>query len=526
MKLLEGLRLEIGYTEKDVVNAIAKKCKIQVKDIKRYEIIKESIDARRKPEVYYNLNVAFDTDHKLDNLKDIDVSHAGIVRQNINYNGARPIVVGFGPAGMMMALKLAKSGLNPIVIEQGDSVDERKLKIDKFWQKGTLDTFSNVHFGEGGAGTFSDGKLNSNVSNEYCKIVTNEFIIHGAPKEIFYKSKPHIGTDNLVHMVKNIRNDVITSGGEVRFRTRLIDILIDNGMVYGITVQNEKAEIETIESNTVILAVGHSAKNVFDELKQKNIAMEQKPFAIGVRIEQSQEDINMSQYGIKDDRLPAADYKLVEHLDNGRSVFTFCMCPGGVVVASSSQEGTIVTNGMSYFARDGRNANSAILVNVTPEDFKSDDVLAGFDMINKYEKAAFDIAGKSYYAPCQTVGSFLNVAWDKDKVIEATYRPGVEFKDLSQCLPDFVVESIRNALPKFEKKIKNFAKPENLLIAVESRSSCPVKIVRDANLSTSVKGLFAIGEGAGYAGGIMSSAQDGLKVADRVIDYMLSNKNA
>ncbi len=525
MKVLDGLRLDIGYNMDDIKSAIASRLGVHPNDIFKMEIIKEGLDARRKPNLYYNLNVAFESkskNKKYNALPDIEVSHVGIEAQCVSNKGHRPIVVGFGPAGIFMALKLAKCGLKPIVIEQGDDVDARRQKIDYFWTKGKLDVYSNVHFGEGGAGTFSDGKLNSNISNYYCKIVTNELINHGAPKEIFYKSKPHIGTDNLKLVVKSIRQEIIGLGGEVRFGNRLIDIDIANGVVKGVIIEDVASRTTThISCDTLILAIGHSAKPVFKILQSKGVIMEQKPFAMGVRIEQSQEDINMAQYGRLDSRLPAADYKLVEHLDSGRSVFTFCMCPGGEVVACSSEEGTIVTNGMSYFARNGSNANSALLVNIEPKDFGSDDVLAGFDCQSRYERLAYELGGGGYLAPAQTVGEFLG---NRDiKPLAITYRPGIKLCNIRQCLPEFVSESIEAALPRFDRKIKNFAKDSNLLIAIESRSSCPVRIVRNEKLMTSVNGIFAVGEGAGYAGGIMSSAQDGLKVAEQVIEYIKEN---
>jgi len=524
MKLYEGLRLDIGYTVQDIRQELAKSLKCSINSIGNIEIIKESLDCRRKPIIIYNLNVAFEVREQLNKftkLKDITVNHDGIKVTSISSNKARPVVIGFGPAGMFMALKLAKCGLKPIVYEQGDSVDERKDKINKFWATGKLDVYSNVHFGEGGAGTFSDGKLNSNINNEYCKIVINEFIGNGAPKEIFYKSKPHIGTDNLTYIVKNIRNEIIRLGGEVNFKSKLVDINIVDNKVVDISIENvESKEIKTINTDVLILAVGHSAKSVFELLKIKNVKMEQKPFAMGVRIEQKQLDINMAQYGVNDSRLPSADYKLVEHLDNGRSVFTFCMCPGGEVVASSSEPKTIVTNGMSYFARNKENANSALLVNVVPEDFgNKDDVLAGIEFQSKYEQLAFELGGGNYSAPVESVGSFLG-GKEVSSTITPTYKPNVKYSQLAKCLPDFVTESLKMALPKFEKKIKNFANSSNILTAIESRSSCPVRVLRDNDCMTSASGIFAIGEGAGYAGGIMSSAQDGLKVADFVINYL------
>ena len=324
----------------------------------------------------------------------------------------------------------------------------------------------------------------------------------------------------MVNIVRNIREEIQDLGGEFYFKTKLIDFDVVDDNMKSITLQNVESGLQTaIDCKVLVLAIGHSAKSVFKCLKQKNVVMEQKPFAMGVRIEQQQKDINMSQYGVLDNRLPSADYKLVEHLPNGRSVFTFCMCPGGVVVSSSSEEGTIVTNGMSYFARDKENANSAILVNVDPKDFGSEDVLAGFDFQSKYEKLAFEIGGGKYVAPAESVGSFLHKNASNNH-IESTYKPGVKFDKIEKCLPVFVAESIREALPKMEKKIRHFADDKNILTAIESRSSCPVKIVRFDDCKTSIKGLYAIGEGAGYAGGIMSSAQDGLKVAEYVIRYM------
>ncbi|MBE5735459.1 MAG: hypothetical protein E7361_03345 [Clostridiales bacterium] len=521
MKLLEGLRLSPKYSIQDLEQAILEKLKVKVSDIDTYEIVKESIDARKKPNIFYNINVAVKlkkTNAYYNKLKDIVVNHDGIESEEINYSGKRPVVVGFGPAGMFVALKFARSGMRPIVIEQGDDVDTRRRKVDEFWSKGKLDVYSNVHFGEGGAGTFSDGKLNSNISNNYCKCVTNELINHGAPSEIFYRSKPHIGTDNLRHVVKNIREEILSLGGEVRFGNKLMDINIVNDGVQSIVINNiYTSQEEQIECDTLVLAIGHSAKPIFRLLQHKGVNMEQKPFAMGVRIEQLQEDINISQYGKEDCRLPAADYKLAEHLESGRSVFTFCMCPGGEVVASSSEEGTIVTNGMSYYSRDGRNANSAILVNVDPQDFGSSDVLAGFELQSEYERRAYSLGGGNYVAPAETIGSFLHNR--EVKAITHSYRPDIKLCNIRECLPQFVADSIKEALPKFNKKIKNFARDENLLIAIESRSSCPVRIIRDSvKYMTNITGLYAVGEGAGYAGGIMSSAQDGLKIAEKIVE--------
>ena len=426
---------------------------------------------------------------------------------------------------MFAGLALAVAGFKPVILEQGKQVDERQKDIDEFWTTRNLNEFTHVQFGEGGAGTFSDGKLASNVSNEYTKRCINEFILNGAPSEIFYSHAPHIGSDNLKSVVKNIRNKIIENGGEVLFNTKFENFELDSdGNLQKVIAENvisgKKLEFET---NCLSLAVGHSAVDVYKLLKEKEFNLKQKPFAMGVRIEQNQDDINFSQYGKVDKNLPAANYKLVEHLENGRSVFTFCMCPGGYVVASSSEEGTIVTNGMSEHARDGKNANSAVLVNVVPEDFGDEDPLAGVEFQHKYERLAFELGGRNYNAPAEKVKDFLSNAEIKDEKFSnvlPTYRPGITMADLSKCLPEFVTESLKLALPRFNRKINSFAKDDNLLIGVESRSSAPVQIVRDENFMASKKGIFVCGEGAGYAGGITSSAADGIKCAEKMMDFL------
>ena len=529
MKLLTELKVKIGYSEADIFQAIQKKYNIFKNEIENYEIVKESLDSRKKPDIFYSLNVAVEVKNaarkKVFKLNDILVNHKGIEYKKVDFQGKRPIVVGFGPAGMFVGLALAVSGLKPIVIEQGKEVFARQKDVDEFWKNRKLNKYSNIQFGEGGAGTFSDGKLASNVSNEYTKTAINEFILNGAPKEIFYSHSPHIGSDKLKEVVKNIREKIKSFGGDVIFNTKFENFEIDaNGEISRVYARNvETDEKLEFESNSLTLAIGHSAVDTYRLLDKKKFDLKQKPFAMGVRIEQLQEDINLSQYGKLDDKLPSANYKLVEHLENGRSVFTFCMCPGGYVVASSSEEGTVVTNGMSEYARDGKNANSAVLVNVTPEDFGSNEPLAGVEFQHKYEKLAFELGGRDYSAPAEKVKDFLsgaeNLDDNFDKVLP-TYRPKVKAADLSKCLPDFVVESLRLALPRLNKKIDSFAKDDNLLIGVESRSSAPVQIVRDENFMTKVKGLFVCGEGAGYAGGITSSAADGVKCAEKVMNFL------
>jgi len=380
-----------------------------------------------------------------------------------------------------------------------------------------LNEFSNVQFGEGGAGTFSDGKLNTTLNNEYCKRVINEFILNGAPKEIYYKNKENICTDNLRKIVKNIRQKIIKNGGKIIFNAKFMNFDIQNAQINSVQYLNLlDNKLYNICTNNLILAVGHSAYSTFTVLKDHKVAMRKKPFAVGVRIEHKQELINIAQYGTNNQFLPSADYKLAVHLPNGRSVFTFCMCPGGKVVASSSQKNSIVTNGMSNFARNEQNANSALLVNVTPNDFEGEDILEGFKFQHKIEQEAFKIAGSNYFAPAQNVGSFLsgNILSNN---INSSYKPGITMCDLTQLFPEFISTSLKQALPLFGKKIKGFDDESALLIAPETRSSCPVQVIRDEHFICTIKGLFACGEGAGYAGGIVSSAVDGIKCAENIL---------
>lgn len=525
MLKLDQISLPIGYTKDDIISQICKNLRVKSPDIFDFEILKLSIDARKKPNVKYVASVGVKLKENLE--KKYSKLRYEKFEKRLKYTpkstSQKICVIGFGPSGIFASLALARMGLKPIIIEQGKMVDEREKDVLEFWTTRKLNKYSNVQFGEGGAGTFSDGKLNTNLNNDYCKIVTNEFVDFGAPKEISYINKPHIGSDKLKDVVKNIREHIKSLGGEFMFNTKLTDITTQNNHISGITIKNVLTnEEQTLSADKVLLCVGHSARSVFELLNKKGVKLEQKPFAMGVRIEQKQKDINMSQYGAeKIDGLPSADYKLAVHLDNGRSVFTFCMCPGGEVVASSSEEGTIVTNGMSYFARDKENANSAVLVNVRPEDYGSANPLAGIYFQEKYEKLAFALGGRNYNAPAQSVGSFL-----KDESIKTninyTYRPNVTMTNISDCLPDFVTESLKEGLPLLNNKLHNFAKDENLLIAIESRSSCPLTIVRDENYESSLKGLYPVGEGAGYAGGIMSSSQDGIKVAESIYNSILS----
>lgn len=516
---LDQIKMPIGFSKNDLLKKCASILKIDIKKIEEIKIIKQSIDARRKPNIFYIINSILTLKDNLeDKFSQYKYNHqlSGLTFKQKSSN-LSPVIVGFGPSGMFAGLALARMGLKPIIIEQGKKVDEREKDVNEFWNNRILNKYSNVQFGEGGAGTFSDGKLNSNLDNEYCKKVIFELYKFKAPEEILYQSKPHIGSDKLKEVVVNLRNEILSLGGEIKFSTKFEDFIVENNQIKKIKIKNLLTNEEYfLNTNSLLLCVGHSARDVFKTLYDNKVYLRQKPFAMGVRIEQKQEDVNKAQYGENyDKRLPSADYKLVSHLSNNRSVFTFCMCPGGDVVASSSNDGEVVTNGMSNFARNKENANSAVLVNVTTDDYQSSHPLAGIFFQEKYEKLAFDLGGKNFNAPAQSVGDFLNKN-NKKSIIKASYKPNITITDIKNCLPNFVYESLKEGLPLLNKKMKNFAKDENLLIAIESRSSCPLTIVRDETFQSNIKGLFPVGEGAGYAGGIISSAQDGIKVAEYI----------
>lgn len=486
------------------------------------KIAKKSIDARHKDHVMYIFSVDVSVKNENKYLKYKNVSKAPNFKYEIKKVELTkpPVIIGFGPAGMFAGLVLAYSGAKPIIIERGYGVDKRKEAIDKFWSSGKLDTTSNVQFGEGGAGTFSDGKLTTGISDERCTYVLRKFVEFGAPKEILYLAKPHIGTDILIDVVKNIRCEIIKYGGTVLFEHQMTDIIAENNNVAGVRVKAPNGFV-TIDSDNVILAIGHSSRDTFEYLKSIGIEMVQKPFAMGVRIEHNQDMINKSMYGDACRYLPPASYKLTSHLKNGRSAYTFCMCPGGVVVAAASEEKRLVTNGMSYYKRDEKNANSALLIGIQPEDFGSDDVLAGMYMQRRIEEKAFEEGGGNYNAPVQTVGDLLNgVKTEKLGNVEPSYKPGVTPADFRNIFPNFMYESFRLAIEDMDKKLKGFADKNAVLTAVESRSSSPVRITRDKESLNSVtlNGLYPCGEGCGYAGGIMSAAVDGIKCAEAIIN--------
>lgn len=494
---ISGIKLPPDHSPADLSVKVEKKCGLKPDG---YIITKKSIDARKKHDVrlVYTVLAYFGDRPKADR---ISVPKA--------VSSSRPIVVGSGPAGLFSAYILAKAGLSPIVLERGKSVHERQKDIDEFFKTGRLNPDSNIQFGEGGAGTFSDGKLTTGISNPLCREVLEIFCECGAPEEIKYLSKPHIGTDKLISVIENLRNKIIEMGGEFVFDSTVTDITIKNSRLCEIVTNSKRYQTET-----AIFAIGHSARDTFKMLYEKGVHMEQKIFSVGARIEHPQAMINSAQYGDFADLLPAADYKLAVKGGSGRGGYTFCMCPGGYVVAAASEEGGVVTNGMSNFARDGKNANSALLINVGPSDFGSEHPLAGIEFQRRLERAAFEAGGGGFNAPAQLVGDFLkNEKSTCLGEVEPTYRPGVALTNLKVFLPDFVSHSLSEAIVQMSHKIKGFDRSDAILTAVESRSSSPVRIVRDENMMSSISGLFPAGEGAGYAGGITSAAVDGIKTA-------------
>lgn len=516
--IVSNVIMPIEHQLDAVYQEIYKKYRIKKTDALKTYIIKKSLDVRKNKGNYiYSIYFEMPQNYKYkkhENVKEEEITDT-LEYKKINPK-YQPVVVGFGPAGIFAALYLARCGAKPIIIERGSKVEKRLEDVKKFSENGILDVNSNVQFGEGGAGTFSDGKLVTNVKNPLIKFILREFINHGALENIFYEAKPHVGTDYIVKVVKNIREEIIQLGGVFLFDHTLIDITINDG-VNTLLVKhvNELLEIKT---DRCILALGHSARDTFKMLRNKNFALEAKNFSIGVRIEHLQKDIDLAQYKNLANKLPVASYKLSHHLKDGRGVYTFCMCPGGVVMASSSNNGEIVTNGMSYNARDLENANSAVLVSVTKEDFGDDDVLNGLYFQEKYEKMAYNLTN-SYKAPCQLVGDFLNDRQSKAfGRIKPTYKPGVEFRNLKDCLPDFVVEALKEGLLAFDKKIAGFASSDAVLTGVETRSSSPVRILRNNLFESNYRGIYPVGEGAGYAGGITSAALDGLRCAISIVD--------
>lgn len=524
MLRFKQIKIREDIEEEEIFNIICKKYNIDKSTVISWNIFKKSIDARDKKDIHYSYSVDIEFQiekeyfifNEIKNKKNVEIIEKKEAKpiKVIRKRKFKPIIVGAGPAGLFAALTLVQNGIKPIIIEQGKKVEDRKKDVDEFWKYGKLNTMSNVQFGEGGAGTFSDGKLTTGINNSLCKRVLEEFVEFGAPKQILYINKPHIGTDNLIDIIRNMREEIIKLGGEFLFNEKVIDFEIEQNNIRKIITN--KREIET---DTVILAIGHSARETFEKLYEKGINMEKKNFSVGVRIEHKQELINKSQYSNKTKlRLPPAEYKLAYHGEDGRSCYTFCMCPGGVVVASSSEEESIVTNGMSKFARDGENANSAILVNITPEDFKGESPLEGIYFQKDLEEKSYKLGGENYFAPIQRVEDFINnIKSEYIGEVKPTYLPGVTLTNLNDILPEFVSKTLKEGILYFDKKIKGFAYGDAILTGVETRSSSPVRITRDENLNSNIKGIYPCGEGAGYAGGIMSAAVDGIKCAIAIL---------
>ncbi|WP_407314302.1 NAD(P)/FAD-dependent oxidoreductase [Desulfosporosinus sp. SB140] len=509
---------------KDIV---AKRLQIEHSRIERLSIAKRTVNAGNKQDIHFNMTVIVcvsgDENEVLSRNKGKDISKETELIYTVPQGKKlkeRPVVVGCGPAGMFAALILAQAGARPILLERGLDVDSRKRKVSTFWRTGILDTQTNVQFGEGGAGAFSDGKLKIGQKNSRKLKVLKEFVQAGAPPEILYLSKPHIGTDRLHETVKNIREQIISLGGEVRFHATVTELLIKDGQVTGVCFA-EKGKNSEISADNVVLAIGHSARDTFERLLASGVYMEQKPFALGVRIEHPQEMIDKIQYGnfAGHPELGAADYRMVVHLPNGRGVYTFCMCPGGTVVAATSEENRLTTNGMSEYARDGRNANTALLVTIGKNDLGSEHPLAGCAFQRSIESAAFAAGRGGYKAPVQRLEDFLQ----KHKTtafgdVLPTYLPGTEFAELDSFLPEYITNSLRQGIAEMDLWMPGFAYPDALLTGAETRSSSPVRIIRGDSLEAiGIKGLYPCGEGAGYAGGIISAAVDGVLCAEQIL---------
>lgn len=514
---INNVKMSIDYSDNQLKHEVIKELRIRPEDLIAYKLVKRSLDARKKPNVFYTC--AIDVEVKNENqLLKKSKKLVKINEKKYVYPQAKekksPIIVGFGPAGLYAAYILAELGLKPIVFERGEDVDNRTVTVDELWDKGILNEASNVQFGEGGAGTFSDGKLTSRSKDVRGKKVLEVLVEHGADEAILYMNKPHIGTDVLKDVVKSMRQYIITKGGTVHFSSKVTDLKISDKAIKGITLEDGRY----FESDHVILAIGHSARDTYEMLHEKNIAIEQKPFAMGVRIEHHQSTIDINQYGTLDHRahLGASDYKLTHKASNGRSVYSFCVCPGGMVVASASEQGGLVVNGMSENARDQENINAALLVQIQPEDFNSDHPLAGVYYQQKYEHLAFELGGSNYQAPAQVLGSFLRGKENKFGSIVPSYKPGVKLVDLKGCLPQVIHEALKDGIIAFGRKIKGFDADDVVLTGIESRSSAPIRMLRSFETMSAegIEGLYPVGEGAGYAGGIVSSAIDGIKVAE------------
>ncbi|MGZ5012431.1 MAG: NAD(P)/FAD-dependent oxidoreductase [Methylobacter sp.] len=524
MLRITELKLPLNHPENMLKSAILDRLGISAEELITYTIFRQGFDARKRNAILFVYTIDIETTSEQTILNRLqDDPHISLTPDNTYHFvtqapknlTSRPVIIGTGPCGLFAGLILAQMGFRPIILERGKEVRERTKDTFGLWRKGVFNPESNVQFGEGGAGTFSDGKLHTQIKdpNHYGRKVLTEFVKAGAPPEILHVSKPHIGTFRLVSVVEQLRATIESLGGEIRFQSKVNDILIDNGQVRGVALSSG----ETIDTDHVVLAVGHSARDTFKMLYDRGVYIEAKPFSIGFRIEHPQSLIDTCRWGSNagNPLLGAADYKLVHHCSNGRSVYSFCMCPGGTVVAATSEPGHVVTNGMSQYSRNERNANSGIVVGITPEDYPGHP-LAGIDFQRRLEANAFKLGGETYEAPGQLVGDFLAKRPSSALgSVHPSYTPGVHLCDLSSALPDYAITAIREAIPAFDKKIKGFAMKDAVLTGVETRTSSPIRIKRNEHYqSLNIKGLYPAGEGAGYAGGILSAAVDGIKVAE------------
>ena len=514
--------------DKVIVSKLAKVLGLKHNEVMEYKIFKESIDARKRDMIYftYTLDVKLTDDQEKDLLakgfKETPYLEYEYPQKGTNVLKNPPVIVGSGPAGLFCALVLSQRGYNPILIDRGEDVDNRTETVNEFWNERILNPESNVQFGEGGAGTFSDGKLTTLTKDKRCRKILEEMVAAGAPETIMYSHKPHVGTDILKDVVKNIREQIISNGGKVLFNTKLIDLDINEDQINSIVTNQGE-----FPADVLVLGLGHSARDTFQVLYDKGLKMEQKAFSIGVRVEHPQKIINKAQYKkfANHPKLGAADYKLVYHSPKGRSAYSFCMCPGGMVVAAASEAGGVVTNGMSEHARDQENANSALLVGITTEDFESSHPLAGVEFQRKWEQKAFEVGGSNYNAPAQLVGDFLaNKPSRKLGNVNPSYKAAITLTDLSLVLPEYVTATLREAIKDFEKKIKGFAHPSTVLTGVETRSSSPIRMLRNDKYQSNIAGVYPCGEGAGHAGGIISAAVDGVKVAESIISQYASDQ--
>ncbi|MBR6335611.1 MAG: hypothetical protein IKR90_05640 [Clostridia bacterium] len=524
---IKELKLPLDSDENELLSLSAKALRCSADEFKSIRVIKKAVDSRNKNNVFFVCNVLADV--KFDEQSIVKRSHNSKVElfdlpkyempENRRKSNLRPVIAGFGPAGFFSGLILARAGLKPLVVERGADVDTRTGHVNNFWNNKVLNRESNVQFGEGGAGTFSDGKLTTGIKDPLCFKVISELVAHGAPEEILYSATPHIGTDKLPDVVKKIREEIISLGGEILFNTKLTDIIVANNAIQGVTLFSDNKSFD-FETDALLLCIGHSARDTVNMLYEKGVEMMQKPFSVGARIEHPRELIDKAQYGdfAGHPKLGAAVYKMACHPPHGRGAYTFCMCPGGTVVSAASEKEMCVVNGMSRYARDGENSNSALLVGIEPENFGSSHPLAGIDLQRKIEHKAFLAGGGDYSCPCQLVGDFLNNKPTKSLLsVKPSCTGGVTPGDISLTLPEKITDTMRAAILKMDSMLNGFAFPEAVLTAPETRSSSPVRIIRNDYFQSNISGIYPCGEGAGYAGGIVSAAVDGIKCAHAVL---------